>query len=236
MVRPSESDARPNSMFCHHWLFVWLCRTPVDSGQHCCLADPTVPSCGNIYATVADGGAVEFDCTGARYDLALSPAAIVCASTGCSVRECCTTVRPTCADTVADATETAFDCSLAQHFLDHNPSQIFCATKGCSMLECCTASTPSDQVTPPPAGKTVSCATSLEFNAAFVPVTAECCDEPSEDCSSGYPTTCNAGCAAILLPVRAACASFLANGGVALAPVTNLIDAAAATCGATKGH
>ena len=29
---------------------------------------------------------------------------------------------------------------------------------------------------------------------------SECCDEPTEDCSSGEPATCNAGCAAVLLP------------------------------------
>ena len=33
-------------------------------------------------------------------------------------------------------------------------------------------------------------------------VTAECCDEPTEDCSSGMPATCNAGCAAVLVPVK----------------------------------
>ena len=30
-------------------------------------------------------------------------------------------------------------------------------------------------------------------------VTKECCDEPSEDCSSGVPATCNAGCADIVI-------------------------------------
>ena len=45
-------------------------------------------------------------------------------------------------------------------------------------------------------------------------ITAECCDEPSETCEDGYPTTCNTGCAAVLLPARASCeAGFLASGG-----------------------
>jgi hypothetical protein len=83
---------------------------------------------------------------------------------------------------------------------------------------------------PPPAGSALSCSSADELNAAFEPVTAECCDEPSEDCSSGYPATCNAGCAAVLLPVQAACDGFLAAGGIAFVPVKNLIDAAAATC------
>ena len=38
-------------------------------------------------------------------------------------------------------------------------------------------------------------------------VTAECCDEPTEDCSSGMPATCNAGCAAVLVPYWQDCAS-----------------------------
>ena len=33
-------------------------------------------------------------------------------------------------------------------------------------------------------------------------VTAECCNEASEDCTSGVPTVCNEGCAALFLPVR----------------------------------
>lgn len=31
-------------------------------------------------------------------------------------------------------------------------------------------------------------------------VNSECCDEASEDCSSGEPATCNAGCASVLVP------------------------------------
>ena len=33
----------------------------------------------------------------------------------------------------------------------------------------------------------------------------ECCDEANEDCSSGQPATCNAGCAAVLLPFFTDC-------------------------------
>ena len=31
---------------------------------------------------------------------------------------------------------------------------------------------------------------------------ADSCDEPEEDCSEGYPSVCNSGCAAVLLPLR----------------------------------
>eukprot|EP01046_Picozoa_sp_COSAG06_P009032 COSAG06_NODE_466_length_15349_cov_53.328262_2_plen_219_part_00 len=41
-------------------------------------------------------------------------------------------------------------------------------------------------------------ATSLPSRTAAI--TAECCDEPTEDCTGGSPHTCNAGCAAIFLP------------------------------------
>ena len=67
-----------------------------------------------------------------------------------------------------------------------------------------------------------------EFQAVLDPINTECCDEPTEDCSSGYPATCNADCAAVLLPVQAACADFLHGAG--LKPVKKAIDTAAAQC------
>ena len=70
------------------------------------------------------------------------------------------------------------------------------------------------------------------FQAMLKPINTECCDEPSEDCSSGYPASCNAGCAAILLPMQAACADFLHGSG--LKPLKEAIDHAAANC--RDGH
>lgn len=40
-------------------------------------------------------------------------------------------------------------------------------------------------------------------------ITVECCDEPDEDCSDGYPHTCNAWCAALLLPFWTDCRAAL---------------------------
>jgi hypothetical protein len=40
-------------------------------------------------------------------------------------------------------------------------------------------------------------------------VNDECCDEPDEDCSSGLPTSCNLGCAAVVLPFFDDCADAL---------------------------
>ena len=40
-------------------------------------------------------------------------------------------------------------------------------------------------------------------------VNGECCDEPTEDCSSGRPATCNLGCARVLLPYFDDCSAAL---------------------------
>eukprot|EP01043_Picozoa_sp_COSAG02_P008861 COSAG02_NODE_291_length_25510_cov_9.433828_7_plen_280_part_00 len=47
----------------------------------------------------------------------------------------------------------------------------------------------------------------LENRVALVH--AECCDDPGEDCSSGEPATCDAGCAAVLVPYFQDCRSTL---------------------------
>eukprot|EP01047_Picozoa_sp_COSAG01_P100930 COSAG01_NODE_30718_length_610_cov_3.438356_1_plen_163_part_10 len=43
--------------------------------------------------------------------------------------------------------------------------------------------------------KSASCRTTL--SARTKAVSDECCNEPTEDCSSGAPAVCNAGCAAV---------------------------------------
>ena len=40
----------------------------------------------------------------------------------------------------------------------------------------------------------------------------ECCNEPGEDCSSGRPASCNAGCARVLLPFFDDCGEALGPG------------------------
>eukprot|EP01052_Picozoa_sp_SAG31_P021885 SAG31_NODE_1714_length_7462_cov_29.616596_5_plen_299_part_00 len=40
-------------------------------------------------------------------------------------------------------------------------------------------------------------------------VTAECCDEDGEDCSAGYPHSCNVGCAHVLIPFFTECSALL---------------------------
>eukprot|EP01047_Picozoa_sp_COSAG01_P089359 COSAG01_NODE_21482_length_900_cov_1.229713_1_plen_226_part_01 len=45
-------------------------------------------------------------------------------------------------------------------------------------------------------------------------VQARCCDEATEDCSGGYPRTCNAGCVAVFLPFWTECGSLLGSAAV----------------------
>ena len=47
------------------------------------------------------------------------------------------------------------------------------------------------------------------LNARAADVTQICCDEPTEDCTSGSPASCNAGCAAIFLPFWTDCGDLL---------------------------
>eukprot|EP01047_Picozoa_sp_COSAG01_P038489 COSAG01_NODE_3126_length_6545_cov_7.559572_3_plen_160_part_00 len=55
---------------------------------------------------------------------------------------------------------------------------------------------------------------------------AECCNEASEDCSTGVPSTCNAGCAAIMVPFKDDClAEFSAQFPGAIQQLTDAVAA-----------
>jgi hypothetical protein len=76
-----------------------------------------------------------------------------------------------------------------------------------------------------------SCSSEAELSACTTAVNDECCNEPSEDCSSGEPATCNAGCARVLLPVQARCDEWLTADQSGLgAFMKPLLDTAAANC------
>ena len=67
-----------------------------------------------------------------------------------------------------------------------------------------------------------------DFESRMAALAAECCDEPTEDCSSGTPASCNAGCAELMLPFRDACLEELTeNNGRKAA---DQMRAAANTC------
>lgn len=54
-----------------------------------------------------------------------------------------------------------------------------------------------------------------DLHGRTLEVNGECCDETTEDCSSGYPATCNLGCARVLLSYFDDCGSLLGADGVA---------------------
>ena len=54
----------------------------------------------------------------------------------------------------------------------------------------------------------------------------ECCDEPSEDCSSGRPATCNVGCAMVVLPFFDDCSDALGSSASEFDDVVALCHAA----------
>ena len=55
-----------------------------------------------------------------------------------------------------------------------------------------------------------------DFDDRTAELNAECCDEADEDCSSGQPTTCNVGCAHVLLPYFDDCVGALGKDGATL--------------------
>ena len=73
------------------------------------------------------------------------------------------------------------------------------------------------------------CTDAAEFQGLLGPVNALCCDDPTEDCTSGVPSTCYEDCASVLLPLRnTVCATYLAEKENAA--VKAIIDEAAACC------
>jgi hypothetical protein len=59
-------------------------------------------------------------------------------------------------------------------------------------------------------------------------INRECCDELTEDCTGGYPHTCNAGCGALLLPFWADCRAALGKQSAQFEGVIALCDQSAA--------
>ena len=65
-----------------------------------------------------------------------------------------------------------------------------------------------------------------DLAARTAEITAECCDEPDEDCTGGTPHTCNAGCAAIFLSFWAECRSALGKDSGRFEAAVALCEAA----------
>eukprot|EP01052_Picozoa_sp_SAG31_P031912 SAG31_NODE_3438_length_4271_cov_2.920422_2_plen_146_part_00 len=75
---------------------------------------------------------------------------------------------------------------------------------------------------------TTVCETFDQLASHCSDVTGECCDEETENCAGGLPQTCNADCAAVLLPVVAACSPFLESNH--LIAIKGPLDTAANIC------
>ena len=56
----------------------------------------------------------------------------------------------------------------------------------------------------PPSPSAVDCSTA-EISRQVDAITAECCDEPGEDCTGGHIHTCNPGCGALVMPLWTTC-------------------------------
>ena len=82
-------------------------------------------------------------------------------------------------------------------------------TSGLFHCACCLLGTPCTSASVSAQGFTgQDCAEAnpcSDLQARSQALNDECCNEPGEDCSSGRPTTCNAGCARVLLPFFADC-------------------------------
>jgi hypothetical protein len=67
------------------------------------------------------------------------------------------------------------------------------------------------------------------FAARTVAVTDECCNQPDEDCSTGIPASCNAGCAALVIPYFVECSKQLGTQAAAFGDLTDMCQAALMT-------
>ncbi len=92
-----------------------------------------------------------------------------------------------------------------------------CVRKGGEQPYCesiwgdCSCLIPEDGATPPEPPGTPPGSACGDLSGRTTAVNSECCDEPSEDCSSGRPATCNPGCAHVLLPFFEDCADALGD-------------------------
>ena len=76
------------------------------------------------------------------------------------------------------------------------------------------------------------CGNFAEFSAMLPAMNAVCC--PGNTCPTGLPTTCSAACAAELVPLYAACSTFLSDNAATTGDVQTALRAAVATCRAPK--
>jgi hypothetical protein len=129
------------------------------------------------------------------------------ATTGCDESRC------TPGATTVDGT---FDYSICQ-----NPALACCYREACGghRRRCAQANGYGN-------GERTPCDAS-DLPARPDAVNYECCDEAGEDCTGGYPRSCNAGCAVVFLPFWEGCRSALGKDSRSLEPVVALCEAVA---------
>ena len=86
-----------------------------------------------------------------------------------------------------------------------------------------------------------ACTSYVEFAGVLDAVREACCDQADDDCSTGFPMVCDAGCSAVLLPATSACTTFLTHStpevaGIDGADVLAQLNKAGQRCGGGKGH
>jgi hypothetical protein len=72
-------------------------------------------------------------------------------------------------------------------------------------------------------------ATCVDLPTRTAQVTAACCDQPGEDCSGGYPHTCDAGCSSVFLAFWVDCRSSLGRNSAQFEPAVALCEATSLT-------
>lgn len=128
--------------------------------------------------------------------------------------------------TIRHCTDNGFDCAC------YMPCPCAtCVRKGGEQPYCesiwtdCSCVIPDDGSSTPPA----PCG---NLNDRIDAVNGECCDEPSEDCSSGSPSTCNPSCAHVVLPFFEECSEALGDLAGTFDGVANLCHQATCPQGA----
>lgn len=155
------------------------------------------------------------------------------------------TILQTC-DAAAGAAD-ALTCSdeqmaplMSTCFLDKAQTQPNCAA--CTpMLVNMMGICPASFLSGPASQLNVMCASELagqcpDIATSSMTVTTTCCDEPTEDCSSGVPASCNEGCAQVFIPFMHDCGAVLGPQAAMFSDLLSQCEAACPNCAAGGGH
>ena len=110
-------------------------------------------------------------------------------------------------NTVADCESFGSDCGCY-----HGCPCATCVAKGNSVADCVSFGSDCACYNGNSGASGGACA---NFDERTLALNDECCDEVTEDCSSGRPAVCNVACAHVLLPYFDDCAGALGADGVA---------------------